>query len=110
MNENSPAFWLWVTLATLTGSMASLANKQLKTMTKWEIGLALAVSVGFSMFVGSAVAGEVAKWWGGGQINLRVFGAVMWTMAAGSHILIPVFIGRLKGVISKLGPQTETDK
>ncbi len=110
MNENSPLFWLWVTLATLTGSMASLANKQLKAMTKGEIALALAVSVGFAMFVGSAVAAEVAKWWGGGKIDLRVFGAVMWAMAAGSHILIPMVIGRLKDTIAKIGVGVETDK
>ncbi len=110
MNENSPLFWLWVTLATIAGAITSLTLRPYREMPAIEIALALFVSATFAMFVGSPIAAEAARWWGGGKVDLRAFGLVMWVMAAGAHFLIPVVIGRAKNFIAKVGGGTETEK
>ncbi len=110
MNENSPLFWLWVSLATLAGAVTSLTLRPYRQMQAVEIALALFVSATFAMFVGSPIAAEAARWWGKGHMDLRAFGLVMWVMAAGSHFLIPVVIGRAKVLLTKIGGVVETDK
>lgn len=112
MNDNgSPlVVWLWMILATLGGAASSISFRPYKDMTWRDILLAFTVSATFSLFVGSLVAEFVARWlYGPGPVNLRVFGAVMWFMAAAAHFLIPVGISRVKRAISVIG-ETEIGK
>lgn len=114
MTENNPlVIWLWALIATVAGSAASISFQPYKQMTWLAITLAFLVSCGFALFVGSAVAEWVATrtWVGGGpgQINIRVYGGVMWFMAASAHYLIPVAITRAKHFIRAFGG-TEDEK
>lgn len=108
-NNNSALMWLWMTLATLGGAITSISLRPYKEMTRPEIILAFFVSSTFAMFVGSVAAEVVARWaakyLGGAPVNLRVYGAVMWFMAASAHFLLPVAIGRAKRFISAFGTQ-----
>lgn len=100
--------WLWMLLATLGGAATSISFRPYKEMTWKEIALAFVVSSTFSLFVGSLVAELVARYlFGPGPINLRVFGAVMWFMAAAAHFLIPVAITRARNVIRAVGTEAE---
>jgi hypothetical protein len=79
---------------------------------RWrEIALAFVVSSTFALFVGSLVAQIVADWFAqNGQMNVRVYGAVMYTMAVSSHVLIPVLIGRTRRFFAAWNGFTEAGK
>lgn len=103
MNDHSPFEWLFVSLAAIAGAMTSLTFRPYKTMLWWEIALAFTVSLGFALSVGPLVAEfsarSIVRLLGGdanGPVNLRIFGAVMWLLAASSHVVIPVLIRRAK--------------
>jgi len=114
VSENNPLIlWLWAFIATLAGSAASISFQPYRQMTWAAIALAFAVSCGFALFVGSAAAEWIATraMFGAraGQINIRVYGGVMWFMAAAAHYLIPVAITRAKRFIRAFGG-TEDEK
>lgn len=110
MNDHPAIAWAWLALATMTGAVSSIALRPYKEMGRWEIVLAVVVAATFSMFVGSVVAEFVAHWlYGDGPVNLRVFGATLWFMAAASHYLIPVGISRARRAIKAIGG-TEQDQ
>lgn len=97
MDSHNPLVWAWLVLASLAGAVTSIAFRPYKDMTWRDILLAFVVSSTFAIFVGSAIAEWVAvKLLGGGQINLRVYGAVMWFMAAAAYFIIPVLFARAK--------------
>ena len=106
MNDDTGGgiFWLWASLATLSGAISSISLRPYKEMSKAQIAMAFTVSSTFAMFVGSFVAEWVARrFFGPGPINLRAFGAVMWFMAAASHFLLPVMISRAKRFADAFG-------
>lgn len=97
MNEHNPIVWLWIILASLAGSVTSIAFRPYKEMSWKDIVLAFIVSSTFAIFVGSAIAEYVAvKLFGKGPINLKAYGAVMWFMAAAAYFIIPVLFARAK--------------
>lgn len=105
---NPVVVWLWAVLATTAGGISSLSFRPYKQMSRGEITLAFIVSSTFALFVGPLVADVIGHWlFGNGPVNLRVFGAVLWFMAAGAHFLIPVGITRAKRLISALGAEKE---
>lgn len=101
VNETDPfLLWLWAGLAALAGAASSLSFQPYKTMTWREIMLTLFVSASFAIFVGPPLAEAVAKWYGGGILSIRVYGAVMWFMGAAAFALIPATINRAKRFIA----------
>lgn len=84
--------WLWPLLAAMAGGVTALSFQPWKNMSLWQIVMALAVATGFAMFVGPLVA----QWVLGAQSReIRWLGAIMWIMASGSNILIPLVIKRI---------------
>lgn len=109
MNEQNPwVFWFWVGIATFGGAVSSLSFQPYKTMGRWQIALAFIVSFTFSIAFGPMVAELISGWFfGKGSVNLRVYGAVMWFMAAASHYLIPVLIRRARDAAANAKPGGE---
>lgn len=84
--------FIWPLLASLAGALTALSFRPFKDMTRSEITLAMAVGTSFAMFVG-----PLAAWWifGTGPVDFRIFGGVLYLMASGSNILIPLAVRKL---------------
>jgi hypothetical protein len=96
-NANPWTLYLWGLLASLAGALTALSARPFKNMTRSEIALALTVGASFAIFVGPWVAKII---FGDGPMDIRVFGGVLYLMATGSNILIPMAVkwfGRVFG-------------
>ena len=84
------AFYL--VLAALAGSITALSFRPFQKMTKAEIGVALFVGASFSIFVGPYI---IYMWFGSGEVDYRIAGAILYITATGSNVLIPVAVKKL---------------
>lgn len=93
MSSDDRLAWLYAILASLAGALTALSFRPFKSMSKGEIALALFVGASFALFVGPLAA----LWmFGRGPVDIRLFGAILYTMASGSNILIPFVIKRIQ--------------
>ena len=99
----SLAEWTWGVLASLGGALTALSFRPFKNMSRGEIFLALAVGTSFAMFVGPLAASWI---FGEGPVDYRIFGGILYLMASGSNILIPLAVKKLSGFF---GAETKSE-
>lgn len=96
--------WLWPLLASLAGAVTALSFRPYRRMKAIDIAMTLFVGTSFAVFVGPWVGHMV---FGNENPNFRVLGAILYLMATGSNILIPVLIKHLRRFIDPGAGGTE---
>lgn len=93
MNHDNPfLLWIWTVLASFAGALTALSFRPFASMTRAEIILSLTVGASFAIFVGPWVATWI---FGAGPVDLRIMGGLLYLMASGSNILIPLAVKKL---------------
>lgn len=102
---------VWIVTACLGGAAASLLIQPFKNMSPGQVVLSLIMSTSFACICAPLVARMVSKWFFQGQpTDLQLLGALMWIMAAGAHILVPLVIRQAAKRIEKLGGSSTEEK
>lgn len=83
---------LYLALAALAGSITALSFRPFQSMSKVEISIALFVGASFSIFVGPYI---IYLWFGSGEVDYRIAGAMLYIAATGSNVLIPIAVKKL---------------
>lgn len=88
-------------LAAVAGAVAALSFRPYEGMTRGKIALSLFVSATFAIFVGPLL---IRMFYGPGDVDLRVAGAIMWGLATGSNASIPLFVKWVTGSLRVKAP------
>jgi hypothetical protein len=93
METSNPLLrWVWPLLASLAGAITALSFRPYRNLRPIEIVLALFVGSTFAVFVGPMVAYLL---FGKGPVDVRLLGGLLYVMASGSNVLIPLAIKKL---------------
>lgn len=105
MGESNPVTTIiWSLLASLAGAVTALSYRPFQHMTKCEISIAIIVGTSFAIFVGPLVALLMFR---GNQPDMRIMGGVLYLMASGSNILIPLGVRKIS---TFFGGKNETER
>lgn len=99
--------WLrdvWTGLAALAGGVTALSFREWRQMRTSEILMTVFVGVSFAIFVAPWVAHNL---FGIGPNDTRAVAAVVYVMASGSNILVPVLIERFRRAFGANGVQKQ---
>ena len=80
---------IWPFLAAVAGSITALSFRLWQSMSRGQIAMALLTGTAFATFVGPLMADWV---FGRGPVDFRKYGALLYLMATGSNILIPLLV------------------
>ena len=95
MNED-PVRIVWPLLAAIAGAVTALSFRLWQSMTRAQVAMSLFVGASFATFVGPLAA----EWVFGAQgADYRKYGALLYVMATGSNILIPLAVKKLAQLV-----------
>ncbi|HVQ09517.1 MAG TPA: hypothetical protein VMS43_13885 [Allosphingosinicella sp.] len=99
-NNHPWATLVWSLLASFAGALTALSARPFRDMTRGEIMMALIVGASFAIFVGPLVALWI---FGRSQVDLRIMGGILYLMATGSNVLVPLAVRKLSSLFGSNG-------
>lgn len=103
MTDNTGGYFphIWALVSSVAGAVTSLSFQQWEGLSRGKILMSLIVATSFGFFVSPIVLTSIK--------DVKVGGAVIWLMAAGSNILIPRAVKLMSGLMDRMfGTNTET--
>lgn len=90
--QHDDGTWLrvaWPLVASLSGAITALSFQPYRNMSPVQVFMSLIVGTSFAYFVGPLAAHFIFR---DGPIDTRLYGSVLYLMATGSNVLIPLLV------------------